>query len=62
MNMNSSDDDDDIIVRHDSDEEDAGEGNLETPASLAFWSNLAGISEFFVACDAAITDENAVHR
>ena len=45
--MDSSDSDD-IIVRHESDEEEAAtEGNGETPATLAFWSNLPGVSAFF---------------
>lgn len=56
--MNSSDSDD-IIVRHDSDEEENNaEGSGESPATLAFWSNLPYISKFFE--EAEISD--GVHR
>jgi hypothetical protein len=35
-------------MRHDSDKEDdnAAEGTGETPATLAFWANLPGVSAF----------------
>jgi len=57
--MNSSDSDD-IIVRHDSDEEDGGEGSGETPATLAFWSNLPGIEAYLEL--AGQNEAEPIHR
>lgn len=48
MQFSEDSDSDDIIMRHDSDKEDdnAAEGIGETPATLAFWANLPGVSAF----------------
>ena len=44
----SDSDSDDIIMRHDSDkeEDDKAEGAGETPATIAFWNNLSGVSAY----------------